>query len=265
MTKVKLTILGCGNSAGVPEIGNYWGACDPNEPRNRRTRPSIALQDGTSTVIVDTGPDFCLQLNRENISAVDAVFYTHAHADHIAGMDELRALYKRNGREIIPVYGDSDTISELQDRFTYMFQDTDSGLYPAVCAGHVIGNASLGKMGRFGTIPAIPFAQNHGNRQSLGLRVGDIAYSTDMAYLTDETIETLQGIKTWIVDGAGYNAEKFFVHATLDQVYRLNERIGAEQVFITHMPPFMDYQTVCDELPNGYAPAYDGLVLETDV
>lgn len=262
--KVKLTILGCGNSAGVPEIGNYWGACDPNEPRNRRTRASIALQDEKTTFIVDTGPDFRDQLNRENITHVDGIFYTHAHSDHIGGIDELRVFSKRT-KSMIPLYGDQKTIDEIRYRFEYMFNDIDDGLYPAVCSTHAFHDHEYGQIKHFGTIPAIPFVQDHGFRESLGIRVGDLAYSTDMVNLNDAALETLKGVRVWIADAAGYKMPKNYVHATLEQIFKLNETIRAEQVYITHMAAFMDYKTLCDELPSGYAPAYDGLTLETTV
>ena len=262
--KLKVTILGCGNSAGVPSIGNVWGQCDPNEPRNRRTRPSIAIQSDSTTLIVDTGPDFKAQINSTDIGRVHAVFYSHAHSDHIHGIDELRVLRLRH-KELIPVYSNQATINDLRLRFSYMFSEIDpEGLYPQVLQPHILDPQHYGQPFKIGDIDVVPFEQSHGSAgASLGLRVGNLAYSTDMHDLDQQALETLVGIDTWIVDAAAYKMPHNFVHSTLKHVFELNEIVQAKNVYLTHMPSFMDYKTLIDELPSGYAPAYDGLVLET--
>ena len=254
---VTVTILGCGNSEGTPSIGNEWGACDPAEPKNIRTRPGIAIRSAKTTLIIDTGPDFKAQMNRENIKTLDAVLYTHAHGDHIMGIDDLRPIYKRK-REAIHIYGDQATITELRTQFSYQFIEKAT-IYPKVLESNVIPASQFGKPMTIGNIEFIPFEQDHGTCMSLGFRFGDLAYSTDLVGLPAQSIETLQGIKTWIVDAAGYKMPINRVHYTLEKLYEANEIVGAKQVYLTHLSPAMDYRTLTEELPKGYAPAYDGL------
>jgi phosphoribosyl 1,2-cyclic phosphate phosphodiesterase len=258
MTQAKVTVLGCGNSTGVPAIGNYWGQCDPAEPKNERTRCSIAVQTDTTTLIIDTGPDFRTQLTRENIFRIDGVLYTHMHSDHAAGMDELRIMRFRN-KSLIPIYADEATMADLRGRFPYMFDGGNHELYPPIVEPHVIDSATFGKRRAFMDIEYTPFEQDHGSCVSVGYRFGDFGYSVDIFDLDQKAIDALKGVKTWIVDGAGYHQADNRVHASLKTIYRLNEQIGAEQVYITSLSLAMDYQTMVGELPAGYAPAYDGL------
>lgn len=256
---VQFTIMGCGNSMGTPTIGNHWGACDPHEPRNYRTRASAMIRSANTTLMIDTGPDFREQANRQGLSNVDAVFYTHAHADHVGGIEELRVFRLRHNKTI-PVYGNKETLTELQQRFSYLFVEKNK-IYPMVCIPNILGAEDLNLNMSIGDIEFTPFEQDHGICKTLGIRVGDLAYSTDMVQLDQPALETLIGVKTWIVDGAAYKMEQNMVHATLQRIYDYNQIIQAEQVYITHMPPSMDYQTLIRELPAGYAPAYDGLTL----
>ena len=254
---VTVTVLGCGASAGVPSVGNHWGNCDPAEPKNRRRRPSIAVRSETTTLVVDTGPDFREQMNAIDIKWIDGVLYTHAHGDHVAGMDDLRPLRMRK-KKLIDIYAMPETMAELRRRFTYIFDQEDE-IYPEIVIPHEILPADYGQPTTIGDITLIPFDQDHGTRRSLGFRFGNFAYSTDMIRLGAESLQTLRGIDIWIVDGAGYRMERNFVHATIADVIRLNETVGARQVYLTHMTPLMDYATLRSELPDGYAPAYDGL------
>lgn len=259
---LKLTILGCGNSAGTPAAGNYWGQCDPQEPKNRRSRPGIAVQSENTTLIVDTSADFREQSIRNELHKVDAVFYTHAHGDHVHGIDDLRGYRLRTG-QIIDTYGNRATIEELLERFTYMFE-TRTDIYPQILQPHIIEKHQYGQALNIGDIQIIPFEQDHGTCKTMGLRFGDLAYSTDVVRLDEAALATLAGIKTWVVDAAGYKMEKNFVHFTLRQIIAMNEIIQADRVYLTHMPGFMDYQTLLRELPNGYEPAYDGMILAAD-
>lgn len=252
----KLIILGCGSSAGVPAIGNWWGACDPNDPRNRRTRPSIALQTDTTLIIVDTGPDFREQMNRENLGCPDAIVITHEHADHVNGIDELRTLQRRYDMRKFPMYSTQRTLDSLHTRVGYMFEDSENGFYPAVCDPIVLGmNAPV----TMGDITFVPFLQDHGTLDSIGIRVGNIGYSTDVKRLDEAAYKALEGIQTWIVDAAGYHSDTNPVHANLKEIATMNERIGAQSVILTHLPPTMDYKALMKELPDEYIPAIDGM------
>ncbi len=261
--KLKVTVLGCGNAAGVPSIGNHWGQCDPTEPRNRRTRASIAVQSDTSLVVVDTGPDFKFQINENNIEEIDAVLYSHAHSDHVNGIDDLRVLRLRHKR-VIPVYGNAPTLNDIMRRFEYMFSEIDpEGLYPQVCSANELTAAHIGRVLDVEGIPVVPFVQSHGTAGiTLGFKFGNLAYSTDMQTLDQTALDTIRGVDTWIVDAGAYKMPQNLVHATLRQIFEMNEQVQARQVYLTHMPSFMDYQTLVSELPSGYAPAYDGLQID---
>ncbi len=254
----KLTILGCGGSAGVPAIGNWWGNCDPLEPRNYRTRPSIALETETTLVVVDTGPDFREQMNREKLRCPDAIIITHEHSDHINGIDELRTLQRLHKRKF-DLHAMGSTLARLQQRLDYMFLDLENGFYPAVCSAV---NVRQGADITIGDLTIKTFEQDHGTIQSLGLRIGDIGYSTDVKRLDDAAFETLAGIHTWIVDAAGHHSRTNPVHACIDEVVEMNEKIRARRVVLTHLPPTMDYQTLLKELPQDFEPAYDGMTIE---
>lgn len=255
--KGKLIILGCGASSGVPTIGNWWGACDPAEPRNRRTRPSIALQTDNTLVIVDTGPDFREQMNRENLGCPDAVIITHIHADHINGIDELRLLQRRHKRKF-PVYAMEETMPGLLHRAGYMFEDSEEGFYPAACDAVSV---DLAAPLTIGDIVMQPFRQDHGTLNSLGLRIGDVAYSTDVKRLDGHAINTLKGIGTWVVDGAGHDSQTNPVHLGIAEIREIAAEIGNPQVILTHMPPTMDFRTLQCTLPENMVPAHDGMML----
>jgi phosphoribosyl 1,2-cyclic phosphate phosphodiesterase len=261
--KTEIIVLGCGNSTGVPAIGNIWGACDPDEPKNKRTRASILVRTETTTLVIDTGPDFREQMNRENIRTINAALITHAHSDHINGIDELRGIAYTN-KSIVPIYGNAWTIRQLDERWRYIFHGgTDDGLYPPVSKAHIID--TFGKPMKIGDIEFIPFEQDHGSVKTIGYRFGDFAYSTDMSGLDEAAIAALRGIKTWIVDAAGYKQTNNKVHANLENIYALNERIQAEQVWLTSLTLAMDYKTLNEELKIGYKPAHDGMRININI
>jgi phosphoribosyl 1,2-cyclic phosphate phosphodiesterase len=258
--KGTFVVLGSGNSAGVPAITGWWGNCDPNEPRNRRTRASAAVITESTTLIVDTGPDFKQQCLRESIGTIDGVFYTHAHADHVHGIDDLRT-FQRLLKRGFPVFSDEKTLTEIKSRFDFMFNASGNGFYKAVIEGKVV---KPGEKLVLGNISGLVYEQDHGTTTSLGIRFGTLAYSTDMKRLDQTAINALKGIDTWIVDANSYHDRENIVHACIEEVVEYNQQIGARQVYITHLPPMMDYKTLVNELPDGYAPAYDGLRLEIE-
>lgn len=253
-----ITILGCGNSTGVPAIGNYWGKCDPNEPKNHRMRCSILVKSEKTTLLIDTGPDFKHQINRTDVEMIDAVLFTHEHSDHTQGMDELRMIRHRSGAEV-PIYGDQATINELTHRFKYLFYGGESDIYPPIVEPYVFKNTDFGADFTVGDITFVPFIQDHGTCETVGYRFGDFGYSVDLLTLNEQAIEILKGIDVWVVDCAGYGHESNPVHANLEEVMRLNEQIGAKRVYLSSLTLAADYQTLLKELPDGYLPAHDGL------
>ena len=257
--ELEITILGCGNSTGVPAIGNFWGNCDPNEPKNIRTRSSIAVKSKNTTIIIDTGPDFRAQMNRENISDLDAVLYTHHHNDHVLGMDELRVLKFRNKKDKIPIYANPETIADIEIRFEYLFKGGAHTIYPPILETNIITIDAHGKTMSVGDIAFIPFEQDHGSCTSLGYRFGNFAYSVDILNLDIQAVTTLKGIKTWLVDCAAYKDNNNAVHASINKIITLNEHIEAPKVILTSLSLVADYQTLLKELPEGYEPAYDGM------
>lgn len=255
---LKLTILGCGNSTGTPATGNYWGQCDPEEPRNYRTRQSALVQSNNTTILIDTTPDCRQQLNRMDVKTLDAVLYTHAHGDHVHGIDDVR-IYRLKSKKILPMYGNKATVEEIQRRFDYLFETRGEGLYPSVMDPYIIEENAFYKPMTIGDIEFIPIEQDHGFCKSLGFRFGDIAYCTDVMNFGEKALDVLKGVKHWVIDGAAYKQENNPVHFKLKDVYRFQEIVQAERLVVTHLSPAMDYQTLAKELPDYCEPAYDGL------
>ncbi len=261
MARLRATILGCGSSPGVPRIGNDWGACDPNEPRNRRTRCSMLVErsgpQGTTTLLIDTGPDLRAQLLTADVKALDAVVYTHAHADHIHGIDDLRAFWLNTKRRV-DIYADAPTYARLTEAFGYCFKTPAGSLYPPILEYHPIKVAQVITInGAGGPIRVLPFHQQHGDIDSLGLRVGGLAYSCDISALPDESRSVIENIDVWIVDALRYkpHPSHFSVAETLAAI----DTVGARRGVLTHMHTDLDYQRLRAELPEHVEPAYDGM------
>ncbi|MDD3181507.1 MAG: MBL fold metallo-hydrolase [Alphaproteobacteria bacterium] len=255
---MKITILGCGCSGGVPLIGNVWGACDPSEPRNHRTCVSILVEEGGQTLLVDTSPDMREQLLRVRLRAVDAILYTHEHADHTHGIDNIRSPNWLMGKPV-PLYADQHTMDDLKQRFSYIFDDqrpARAQFYLPAVETHIIGKAPL----TFGPITVKAFLQPHGKINSLGFRFNDFGYSTDVADLTDEAVDILKGVKVWVVDGV--RERPHHTHANVDTALEWIERVKPERAYLTHMDQTLDYATLKARLPDNVEPCYDGLVIE---
>ncbi|MDE1900338.1 MAG: MBL fold metallo-hydrolase [Alphaproteobacteria bacterium] len=254
---MKVTVLGCGSSGGVPLIGGNWGKCDPANPRNRRTRVSVLVEQGDTTLIVDTSPDMRQQLLACDLKKLDAVLYTHAHADHCHGIDDLRSI-NWLAQKPVDVYADARTLAELENRFAYIFavkgQGQGSYYKPAVAVHEITGAFNVGD------IAVMPFVQEHGKITSLGFRFGDFAYSTDVHRLDGAAFDALRGVKTWLVDCVRETPHP--THSHLEQTLQWIERVNPERAFLTHMNQDMDYETLCNKLPRGVEPAYDGMIIE---
>ena len=264
MKPTRVILLGTGSSAGVPLIGGAdgsgnWGACDPAEPRNRRTRTSIVVESDEGTrLLVDTGPDLRAQLLACRVPSVDAILYTHAHADHITGMDDARILNRIAGRPL-EALATRATLDELTRRFAYAFRPWQPPTFfrPVLVPREV----SVGE-----TIEAVGLRiqlidQDHGFSHSLGLRIGNFGYSTDVLALDEVALAKLEGVDTWVV-GCFLRHGPHKTHADLDQVLAWQQRVGARRTVLTHMSSDMDWGWMVANLPAGVEPGYDGQILD---
>ena len=250
---MKVRILGCGTSSGVPRVGNDWGDCDPQEPRNRRRRVSILVEHDDSRILVDTGPDLREQLLDAGVRDVDAVIWTHDHADHCHGIDDLRQLYHARGQPVAG-YARRETLDTLLLRFAYAFEG--KGDYPPVVEANLLPDEL-----RIGGIGIRIVDQPHGSITSAGIlfEAGgkSITYSTDVNGLTDPMIDLFRGTDVWIVDALRRRPHPS--HAHLAQALGWTQIIGPSRVILTHMDQSMDYAALLAELPDGIEPGYDGM------
>ncbi|MDU9004922.1 MBL fold metallo-hydrolase [Sedimentitalea todarodis] len=261
MEDLRFTILGCGSSGGVPRLGGHWGDCDPTNPKNRRRRCSMLVErdgpDGTTSVLIDTSPDLRSQLLDTNTGRLDGVVYTHSHADHVHGIDDLRMIVF-NMRTRLPVWADGDTQNALLSRFGYAFAQPEGSPYPPILEMKTIdGRFEIDGAG--GPIPFLPFRVGHGSIDSLGFRIGRVAYLPDVAKIYDESWDVLQGLDCWIVDALRRAPHP--THTHLEQTLGWIGRVRAKQAVLTNMHIDMDYDTVMAETPENVIAAYDGLTL----
>ena len=251
----RVTILGSGNSTGVPMANGDWGLCDPSEPRNRRRRASILFEKDGTTVLVDAGPDLREQMLSAGVKKLDAVIFTHAHADHSQGVDDLRAFVKYGGTPL-PIYGYPELIEEIRGRFSYMFGGARAGYYDKP----FLEIRDTPQRLTIGPLDFAFFEQDHTVCRTLGIRTGTFAYSTDVKMLSEEAFDTLTGIETWVV--AAVRREPHIAHAHLDIVLDWVARVKPLQTYLTHLNLSIDYRALLDGLPDGIEPAYDGKVIE---
>jgi len=255
---VRVTILGCGTSAGVPRPGGKdgkgeWGAANPNDPRNRRRRCSILVQDKGKTVLVDTSPDLRSQLLDAYVERVDAVLWTHDHADQLHGIDDLRPYMLRQGQ--IESWSDQRTFGVLQRRFGYCFEQ--DGFYGAIYRHNLIDGPF-----RAAGLAVTPIPQDHGSMPSLGFRFGRFAYSNDVVELPDEAFEVMKGVDVLVIDAMRYRPHP--THAHLERTLQWIKRIGPKQAFLTNLHVDMDYAELDRRTPDGVRPCYDGLLIDAD-
>lgn len=250
---MKVRILGCGTSSGVPRIGNDWGSCDPAEPKNRRRRVSILVSDGDTRILVDTGPDLREQLLDARIATLDAVIWTHEHADHAHGLDDLRQLFHNSGAPVA-AFASERCLKSLGARFDYVFEGKWG--YPATVAARTLPDALT-----IGGIGVGHVEQPHGNITSTGLIFTQdgkrIVYSTDFNGLTDDMANSFEGADLWIVDALRIRPHP--THNHLDRTLSFIERVRPRRAVLTHMDNSMDYASLRRQLPPHIEPGYDGM------
>ncbi|WP_348771448.1 MBL fold metallo-hydrolase [Azospirillum sp. SYSU D00513] len=264
MSGLRVTVLGCGGSRGVPAVGPDWGNCDPANPKNRRLRSSILVEgeggdasgggQGRVSILIDTSPDLREQLLAAEVSHLDAVLWTHAHGDHCHGIDDLREICRRRMAPL-DVYGLPEHLDDIKTRFGYCFRPpkaSNEGFYRPVLVDH-----PLERRLDIGGLEIRSFEQDHGWSKSVGYRFGKFAYSTDVVRLDEKAFEALEGTEVWIVDCQ--RLEPHPVHAHLDLTLEWINRVKPKLAYLTHMDQSMDYDTLLRRLPSGVEPAYDGL------
>lgn len=258
------TILGCGSSGGVPRPALGWGVCDPNNPKNRRRRTSLLAErrgpNGVTRVLVDTPPDLREQLLDANVDGLDAVFYSHEHADHTHGIDDLRAIAIHRRRRV-DVYLDAATAEVVKARFGYCFETPPGSEYPPILTEHRIEpGRALDIDGAGGVITVLPYRQEHGDIMSIGFRFGALAYSCDVKRLPPETVAMLGDLDVWIVDALrdAPHPSHFSLAEALDWIGRIKPR----RAVLTNLHSDLDYDALRARLPANVEPAYDGMRIE---
>lgn len=263
-TTTTFRILGCGSSGGVPRLGGNWGACDPTNPKNIRTRCSALVTrttpQGVTRVLIDTSPDMRQQLLDAEVGELDAVLYTHAHADHVHGLDDIRMVVY-NMRQRLQVWADGDTGNQLLARFGYAFVQPKGSSYPPICDLNTLkGDVTI--TGAGGPITLTPFEVEHGSIDALGFKINNTAYLPDVSDIPDTVWPMLEDLDLWIVDALRRDPHPTHAHLarTLDWI----DRVKPKRAVLTNMHIDLDYQTLADETADHIQPAYDGLTLTLD-
>ena len=257
---LEVRILGCGSSGGVPRLGEgapNWGVCDPDNPKNRRTRCSILVTQGQGRVLVDTSPDLREQLLAARIGRIDGVLVTHDHADQTHGIDDLRVLVLNQEGQMLNLWSDHHALASLKHKFAYIFQSQRGSGYPPIVTAHQLPEpfAPFDIAG----VPVLAFGVGHGRIRSLGYRFGPVAYTPDCDALDDEAYAALQGLDCWIVDALRRTPHPS--HAHLERTLEWIARVKPKRAVLTNMHVDMDYDTLKRELPPGVEPAHDGMTL----
>lgn len=262
MVRLTFTVLGCGSSGGVPRLGGHWGACDPMNPKNERLRCSLLIErtdgDGVTRVLVDTSPDLRMQLLRAGVGRLDAVVYTHGHADHVHGIDDLRMIVF-NQKTRLPVWADSDTQARLMGGFGYAFLQPPGSPYPPILDMNTL-DGPVTIPGAGGDIEITPFTVDHGPIDALGLKVAGLVYMPDVVEIPNTAWRYLQDLDVWIVDALRRDPHPTHAHLAkaLDWIERAQPRRG----ILTNMHIDLDYETIAAETPDNVMPAYDGMTID---
>ena len=254
---MKITVLGSGHSGGTPMIGEGWGNADPKNPRNYRTRPSILVQNDRATILIDTSPDLRSQLLAVDVKHIDAVFYTHGHADHLNGIDDLRSI-NRAMNEWIQVYTDASTWADITKRFSYVLEplEHNTNFFYKPCIKR--NDIKVGQKLTIGDFNITVIDQDHGFMRTLGFRINQFAYSTDVVELPEESFEALRGVDIWMVGALWERPHS--THAHVEKVLEWAERIKPKRLILTHLSHKIDYESLSGRLPRFAELAYDGMV-----
>ena len=264
--RLRITVLGCGSSTGVPRVGNIWGNCDPDNPKNRRLRSSLLVEklgsDGITRVLIDTGPDLRAQLLSANIQHLDGVLYTHGHADHMHGIDDLRGLFILNRRRV-PIYCDAPTLARIREGFEYCIDAPEGGFYPPILEHRLITAEQRFEVnGQGGPLAVWPVLHHHGPIDSLGFRFGSFLYSPDISAMPAASEWHFESVKTWMLDALRLTPHPS--HYSLEESLAAAESRSIAEVYLTHMHSDLDYETVNSDTPAHVQPCYDGLVIEIE-
>ena len=264
--RIIATILGCGSSGGVPRIGNDWGACDPAEPRNRRRRCALLIEawtDGVeqpTRILIDTGCDLREQLLDAQVDRVDAVFYTHEHADHTHGIDDLRVLALHN-RKRVDVFFSAEAGARIREAFGYCFESPPGSDYPPILDAQVIAAGDvLSVEGPGGPLSITVFEQDHGNIKSLGYRVGGLAYSCDLSGFPQTSFPAITGLDVWIIDALRPTPHPS--HLSLPETLEWIDQFAPRQAVLTDMHIDLDYGQLDAQTPAHVTPAFDGMRID---
>ena len=260
--RLRFHILGCGSSGGVPRIGGHWGECDPANPKNRRRRCSMLVEretdQGVTRVLIDTSPDMRDQLINAGVGALDGVIYTHSHADHVHGVDDLRMVVF-NMRERVNVWADQTTCDALLDRFGYVFIQPEGSSYPPILNLNLLnGPVRITVLG--GEITFTPFEVEHGRIDALGFRIKDLVYLPDVSAMNKAAWDVVSGANCWVLDALRRDPHP--THSHLEQSLEWIEKSGVPNAVLTNMHIDLDYETVLAETPDHISPAYDGMIIE---
>ena len=261
---LSITILGCGSSGGVPRVAQGWGACNPENPKNRRRRCSIFVErigpdQGRTRILVDTSPDLRQQLLDIGVEGLEAILMTHSHADHVNGMDDVRPLVIK-ARNRIAMHMDAETAKAVRRAFAYIFETQPGSYYPALLDDVRLQSGELLVVdGPGGRIEAVPFRVHHGEIDALGYRFGTTAYSPDLNAIPESSLAYLEGLDLWIVDALRYTRHPS--HFSLEETLAWIERLRPKRAVLTNLHTDMDFETLRQALPRNVEPAFDGMRL----